>query len=100
MSLSTVMLSLVVFVCLCLCLLFLCVLLTLYANSSYLLKVKFWSQHISFILVGIIIVTSIRGLLITLTKVPHALVALLASYPRVTSFLVYSAWSVYIVGKY
>ncbi|XP_035507468.1 Golgi pH regulator isoform X3 [Scophthalmus maximus] len=30
--------------------------------------VKFWSQHISFILVGIIIVTSIRGLLITLTK--------------------------------
>ncbi|KAG8450118.1 hypothetical protein GDO86_002662, partial [Hymenochirus boettgeri] len=28
----------------------------------------FWSQHISFILVGIIIVTSIRGLLITLTK--------------------------------
>lgn len=32
-------------------------------------QVKFWSQHISFILVGIIIVTSIRGLLITLTKV-------------------------------
>jgi len=39
-----------------------------------LIQVKFWSQHISFILVGIIIVTSIRGLLITLTKVragPH-----------------------------
>lgn len=34
-----------------------------------LIQVKFWSQHISFILVGIIIVTSIRGLLITLTKV-------------------------------
>lgn len=34
-----------------------------------LMQVKFWSQHISFILVGIIIVTSIRGLLITLTKV-------------------------------
>lgn len=33
------------------------------------IQVKFWSQHISFILVGIIIVTSIRGLLITLTKV-------------------------------
>ena len=31
--------------------------------------VQFWSQHISFLLVGIIIVTSIRGLLITLTKV-------------------------------
>uniref|UniRef100_A0A4W4DSN5 G protein-coupled receptor 89B n=1 Tax=Electrophorus electricus TaxID=8005 RepID=A0A4W4DSN5_ELEEL len=35
--------------------------------------VKFWSQHISFILVGIIIVTSIRGLLITLTKVNSAI---------------------------
>jgi len=36
-------------------------------------QVRFWSQHISFWLVGIIIVTSIRGLLITLTKVcfPH-----------------------------
>lgn len=31
--------------------------------------VKFWSQHISFILVGIIVITSMRGLLITLTKV-------------------------------
>ncbi|XP_038065975.1 Golgi pH regulator-like [Patiria miniata] len=30
--------------------------------------VTFWSQHVSFILVGIIIVTSIRGLLIKLTK--------------------------------
>lgn len=31
--------------------------------------VAFWSQHISFLLVGCIVVTSIRGLLITLTKV-------------------------------
>ncbi|XP_033095441.1 Golgi pH regulator-like, partial [Anneissia japonica] len=31
--------------------------------------VAFWSQQVSFILVGIIIVTSIRGLLIKLTKV-------------------------------
>ncbi len=31
--------------------------------------VQFWSQHISFLLVGIIVITSIRGLLITLTKV-------------------------------
>jgi hypothetical protein len=31
--------------------------------------VQFWSQHISFILVGVIVITSIRGLLITLTKV-------------------------------
>lgn len=33
------------------------------------IDVKFWSQHVSFILVGIIATTSIRGLLITLTKV-------------------------------
>ncbi|KHJ75942.1 hypothetical protein OESDEN_24439 [Oesophagostomum dentatum] len=32
------------------------------------LDVRFWSQHISFFLVGVIAVTSIRGLLITLTK--------------------------------
>ncbi|CAI4229318.1 unnamed protein product [Auanema sp. JU1783] len=32
------------------------------------LDVRFWSQHISFTLVGVIAVTSIRGLLITLTK--------------------------------
>jgi hypothetical protein len=31
--------------------------------------VQFWSQNISFFVVGIIVVTSIRGLLITLTKV-------------------------------
>ena len=33
--------------------------------------VKFWSQYVSFILIGIIVVTSIRGLLITLTKVRY-----------------------------
>ena len=32
-------------------------------------KVEFWAQHVSFLLVGIIVITSIRGLLITLTKV-------------------------------
>ncbi|VDK85401.1 unnamed protein product [Onchocerca ochengi] len=32
------------------------------------LDIRFWSQHISFLLVGVIAVTSIRGLLITLTK--------------------------------
>lgn len=31
--------------------------------------IQFWSQNISFLVVGIIVVTSIRGLLITLTKV-------------------------------
>jgi hypothetical protein len=31
--------------------------------------VQFWSQHISFYVVGIIVFTSIRGFLITLTKV-------------------------------
>ena len=35
--------------------------------------VKFWSQHISFFLVGVIILTSIRGLLITLTKFFYAI---------------------------
>ncbi|KAF8786514.1 Golgi pH regulator-like [Argiope bruennichi] len=35
--------------------------------------VKFWSQYISFILVGVIVVTSIRGLLITLTKFFYAI---------------------------
>ncbi|XP_060606517.1 Golgi pH regulator A-like [Ruditapes philippinarum] len=37
------------------------------------LSVKFWSQQISFILIGIIIVTSIRGLLITLTRFFYAI---------------------------
>lgn len=32
------------------------------------IDVTFWSQHISFILVGCIVLTSIRGLLLTLTK--------------------------------
>ncbi|VDK43958.1 unnamed protein product [Anisakis simplex] len=35
---------------------------------GFQLDVRFWSQHISFLLVGVIVVTSIRGLLITLTK--------------------------------
>lgn len=33
------------------------------------IDVSFWSQHISFFLVGCIVVTSIRGLLLTFTKV-------------------------------
>jgi hypothetical protein len=36
--------------------------------------IAFWSQHISFFLVGIIVITSIRGLLITLTKVNRNLI--------------------------
>ncbi|KJE95176.1 hypothetical protein CAOG_05654 [Capsaspora owczarzaki ATCC 30864] len=42
-----------------------------YLNMDF--DVNFWSQHISFILVGIIIVTSIRGLLIQLTKFFYAI---------------------------
>lgn len=38
-----------------------------YFNLEF--DVQFWSQYVSFILIGIIVVTSIRGLLITLTKV-------------------------------
>lgn len=37
------------------------------------IDVTFWSQHISFFLVGCIIVTSIRGLLLTLTKFFYAI---------------------------
>lgn len=33
------------------------------------IDVAFWSQHISFLLVGCMVVCSIRGLLLTLTKV-------------------------------
>jgi len=35
--------------------------------------VQFWSQHVSFILVGCIVLTSIRGLLLTLTKFFYAI---------------------------
>lgn len=38
--------------------------------------VRLWSQHLSFALVGIIVVTSIRGLLITMTKVSLGLFSL------------------------
>ena len=38
-----------------------------YFNLQF--DVQFWSQYVSFLLVGIIVITSIRGLLITLTKV-------------------------------
>lgn len=37
------------------------------------IDVAFWMQHVSFILVGVMIVTSIRGLLITLTKFFYAI---------------------------
>nr|XP_032524585.1 Golgi pH regulator [Danaus plexippus plexippus] len=37
------------------------------------IDVSFWSQHVSFILVGCIVLTSIRGLLLTLTKVCYIL---------------------------
>ena len=31
--------------------------------------IKFWSQYVSFLVIGLIVLTSIRGLLINLTKV-------------------------------
>ncbi|XP_014287476.1 Golgi pH regulator isoform X1 [Halyomorpha halys] len=37
------------------------------------IDVGFWSQHISFFLVGCIVITSIRGLLLTLTKFFYAI---------------------------
>ena len=36
------------------------------------LDVSFWSQQVSFLVVGILVVTSIRGLLLTLTKIFYA----------------------------
>lgn len=40
---------------------------------GYEIDARFWSQQVSFILIGIIAVTSIRGLLITLTKFFNAI---------------------------
>nr|CAG4645553.1 EOG090X06XN [Lynceus sp. MCZ IZ 141354] len=37
------------------------------------IDVNFWSQHVSFFLIGCIVVTSIRGLLLTLTKFFYAI---------------------------
>lgn len=31
--------------------------------------IKFWSQYVSFLVIGVIVLTSVRGLLINLTKV-------------------------------
>lgn len=42
-----------------------------YFNINF--DVIFWSQHVSFLLVGVIVVTSIRGFLITLTKFFYAI---------------------------
>ncbi|XP_063712363.1 Golgi pH regulator-like [Symsagittifera roscoffensis] len=36
------------------------------------LDVRFWSQQVSFFVVGILVITSIRGLLLTLTKIFYA----------------------------
>ena len=40
---------------------------------GFQVDVSFWSQQISFLVVGVLVVTSIRGLLITLTKFFYAL---------------------------
>jgi len=37
------------------------------------IDVKFWSQHVSFLLIGVIVISSIRGLLINLTKFFYAI---------------------------
>lgn len=52
------------------------------------MDVAFWSQHVSFFLVGCIVVTSIRGLLLTLTKV--RIEKLSAAIIIVTQFLFHS----------
>lgn len=40
---------------------------------GYKIDVRFWSQQVSFLLIGIIAVTSIRGLLITIAKFFNAI---------------------------
>ncbi|XP_065901592.1 Golgi pH regulator-like [Dysidea avara] len=55
--------------------------------------VNFWSQHVSFLLVGIIVITSIRGLLITLTKFFYAI-----SSTKSSNMLV--LWMAEIMGMY
>lgn len=40
---------------------------------GYEIDARFWSQQVSFLLIGIIAVTSVRGLLITLTKFFNAI---------------------------
>lgn len=53
--------------------------------------IRLWSQHLSFIFVGIIVVTSIRGLLITLTKVSKQdIVSKLTLFKYLTKFLILS----------
>lgn len=51
------------------------------------IDIAFWSQYISFFLVGCIVVTSIRGLLITLTKVGLKIMCLFNSGANGSFFL-------------
>lgn len=51
------------------------------------MDVAFWSQHVSFFLVGCIVVTSIRGLLLTLTKVNIAFIVERRPPARLTSLI-------------
>jgi len=44
-----------------------------YAGVDGYVDVNFWSQQISFLVVGLIVITSIRGLLLTLTKFFYAI---------------------------
>lgn len=40
---------------------------------GFKVNIEFWSQHVSFILIGVIVLTSMRGLLITFTKFFYAI---------------------------
>lgn len=52
------------------------------------IEVTFWSQHISFFLVGAIVVTSIRGLLLTMSRFFIWCVSFLCHFwPRVLNFM-------------
>lgn len=61
------------------------------------MDVAFWSQHVSFFLVGCIVVTSIRGLLLTLTKVHLKMISILSyelSFKISNCWLLFSLFSI------
>lgn len=58
------------------------------------MDVAFWSQHVSFFLVGCIVVTSIRGLLLTLTKVRNILIEYMKQNLKFTIFFEIFSFSI------
>lgn len=62
------------------------------------MDIAFWSQHVSFFLVGCIVVTSIRGLLLTLTKVIIELERQTQRFMKLTKIFLFSFLSFFFFG--